>query len=314
MWRDAELVFLHRIGQLRFLSGNVVSVTLVTFQRRGLVEDHRIAVDQSSQRMALSARNVGMAAGQGEWSPLVVIKRRRSPTLRGVAVGARGLAGAVSELSAVRLLVAGFAFLRRPFELDFLLAGKGLVALATGHGAVSTEQGKLCLGVVKSVHVRPGTRIMTGFAAERRAVRPAPGHAIAELPVVRVLMAGGAGLIDKPERQNLVGAVGKPLFVTFVAWNGRVSTRQRKFCLLVHRDGEKRAVKTLHGMAVFAAVVVRRGSELPVMGIFVAIGTIREFDLIDRVFSRGDVALRAFNGGVLPFQRVSRGPMLFHTE
>src|ERR671924_586816 len=59
-------------------------------------------------------------------------------------------------------------------------------------------------------------------------------------------------------------------------------------------DRKGRAVKIQNGMAVFTAVLVRRGRKLSVVGVFVAIRAGGEFHFVNRVFSGGEVALVAF--------------------
>lgn len=93
-----------------------------------------------------------------------------------------------------------------------------------------------------------------------------------------------------------------------------MSARQRELRFLVQGNREKRALKALHVVAVFAAIVVRRAGELSVMHVLVAAGAICELHLVNGVLSGGDVALRAFNRGMFSFKRIARGLVLFDAE
>ena len=289
-------------------------MTGFAFERRGPVENNGIPLDQLCRSVTLRTGDVGVTAGQREWRPFVVVKRRRHPPLRGMAIGARGFARPVLELAPVRLLVAGFTLLRRPFELNLMFPRQRLVALPASQRAVRTQQGELRLRMVKTVYVRPRSRVMAGLASEDRAVGPAFRHPLAELSVMRVLVACRATGVRKVEGQNLVGARGKPRFVAFVARHRRMRSRQRKLCLLVHCNRVQRTVIVLHRVAVFATVVVRRTRELAVMCVFVAIRAMSEFDFVNGVLARRNVALRAFHLRVLPFQGIARGLMFFHAK
>ena len=63
-------------------------------------------------------------------------------------------------------------------------------------------------------------------------------------------------------------------------------------------------MKVLDGVAVLAAVLVRRTLELPVVLIFMAIQASRELNLVYGVLASGNMALIALYRCVLPFQGI----------
>ena len=63
-------------------------------------------------------------------------------------------------------------------------------------------------------------------------------------------------------------------------------------------------MKVLDGVAVLAAVLVRRTRELPVVLIFMAVQASRELNFIYRVLAGGNMALIAIYPRVLPLQGV----------
>lgn len=73
-------------------------------------------------------------------------------------------------------------------------------------------------------------------------------------------------------------------------------------------------MKILYGVAVFAAILVRSGGELVVMGVLMAIRARRELNFIDGILACWRVALVASNGGMLSIQWIFRGGVLFYAE
>src|SRR5690349_25149872 len=94
----------------------------------------------------------------------IVIKERRSPALRIVAIGAGALAS-FRKMPRMRVLVTILANLRRSLELDLRTPRWHLVAITALHDTMCTQQRELCLRVVESSDVRPGPRVMTPLAA-----------------------------------------------------------------------------------------------------------------------------------------------------
>lgn len=155
---------------------------------------------------------------------------------------------------------------------------------------------------------------MAGFAAEGRAVRAALRHAVLEFAVVHVDVTGRAGPILKMERQDFVLAPSGTDFMTIGTRHGCVSASQRETGVAMLRDRKCGAVEIQNGMAIFAFVPVRSGSELAVMGIFVTIGASRELHFVNRVFTRGKMAFAAFDGDVFPLQRILRRVVFLPAE
>jgi hypothetical protein len=195
-------------------------VTLVTFPGRRFVEQHGICFDQLRRRMALVARDVGVAAGERERRALVVVERGRHPALRIVALPAWSVPGTGLELAAVRFFVTRLTIQGRAFELDLVLSGQRFMALPARHRSVHPRERELCFCVVEAIDINPRSRAVTGFTAKWRAIRPLTDHPVIELAVMGILMAGRAGLVGKPERQNLVCTMSDGRFVTFVTRDG----------------------------------------------------------------------------------------------
>ena len=176
------------------------------------------------------------------------------------------------------------------------------------------EERKLRFRVVKTADIRPGPRIVTRFAAQWRPIRPLLRHAILELAMMNILMTTCTSHVFENEGQDLVRAAGGAHFVAIVTGDCGVRSRQRVACLLMHGHGESRLVEILYGMAILASVSVGRGSKLIVMWVFMAIQAGREFDLVDGVLARWEVALVALHLDVLALQRVGRSVVFLHAK
>lgn len=64
-------------------------------------------------------------------------------------------------------------------------------------------------------------------------------------------------------------------------------------------------METLHGVALFAAIVVRWPGELAIMRVFVAVGAADKLHVVNRVFPRRDVALLAGHSGMHSLERIT---------
>ena len=83
--------------------------------------------------------------------------------------------------------------------------------------------------MIEAIDVCPGLHGMTSLTTKRCSIRPLFRHSIVEFALVRVLMAHGAGLIFKFERQDLIRPPGGPDFMTIAAGNRRVRAGKREF-------------------------------------------------------------------------------------
>ena len=249
-----------------------------------LIEQYQFSLDFMLQGMALVAAHFLVAAGEGELRAFIVIEGRRFPALNRVAVRARRNAILGGELSCVCVGVASVAVLRRSFELDVMRASKRFMAIAASDHAVRSDQIEFCLRVVEPLYVNPGANIVAGFATRGCSIHAAKGHAIVEFTLVRIVVARRAGAVLEFERQDFILPPAQPGLVAFGAGYGDVGPGKSKARILVFGDRKCGAVEILYGVAVFAAILVRRRGELLVMFVFMAIQAGGEFDLIDRVF------------------------------
>lgn len=80
------------------------------------------------------------------------------------------------------------------------------------------------------------------------------------------------------------------------------------------RDRIGSAMEIDHGVAVFAAIIIRRSGELVVMRVFVAIRTLREFHFVNGVFARRNMALGAIHLDVFALQGILRSAVLVHAK
>ena len=134
--------------------------------------------------------------------------------------------------------------------------------------------------MVEPVDVRPGLGIVASLAAERSAIGAFSRHAVVEFALVRVLVAGGASAVFKFEGQDRVAAASGTSLVAVDARNRCVRPGQGEARVAMLGDCKCGAVEIRNCVAGFALVVVRRGRELIVMGVFVAIAARGKFHLV----------------------------------
>lgn len=133
--------------------------------RQGLLINHHEALpDHACLRVTFIAGHICMAALQRKVRSRIVIKGRRHPALRLMAFRAWSLSR-LCKLTRMNVLVAVLANLGSALELHLFGPHGHLMTCPASHCAVSAQQGKFCLRVVKPDDVRPGTRVMAGFAA-----------------------------------------------------------------------------------------------------------------------------------------------------
>ena len=281
---------------------------------RRLVKQDRLALHLALQRMAHRTGHVGMTARQRKWRALVMVERRRGPALDHMAIPA--LCGSVfcNELATMRIGMAGFALLRSPFELDFMRAWHGFMAIPAGYCAVRSFQWELCFGMVESVHVDPGSSVVACLAALQGSISALLRHAFVEFPLMRIRVTRGAGAIFEMERQDLVRPAAEAGLVAFRAWDRRMGPGENEARVFVLRDRERRAIKIFDRVAILAAVPIRRPSELPVVGVLMTVRASRELHLINSVLAGRDMAFPALDRGMLSLQRIASGGVFFHAE
>ncbi len=120
-------------------------VTIGAGGRGGLIEDDRRSIHLLHPGMTHAAADVPVSTGQRELRSLFVVKERRAPFRRVVALGAVGGFIGRRELRRMRVLVAFFAFLRGAPEIDvgqFEIEIRRPVALCTTRGAMCSCQFK----------------------------------------------------------------------------------------------------------------------------------------------------------------------------
>ena len=93
-----------------------------------------------------------------------------------------------------------------------------------------------------------------------------------------------------------------------------VRSREREPGVTVFGDGIVCPVEVLDGVTFLTTILVGGSGKLPVMDVLMAIGTQLEFDLIDCVLPRGEVALGTLHLYVLALERILRAGVLFHAE
>lgn len=282
----------------------IIRMAIRTLVRRVLVDHDGLFVHEARLDVALGARNVGVAAGERQSCFRVMIEGGRHPALRIMAICAMRLAVFRLELSVMRIVVTRFTGLGRTLKAR-LVSSRRLVALATGNRPVRTKQGELGLRMVEAIDIAPRLDVVTRFATKRLPVGAAAGHTIVELTFVGILVAGGAGAILKVKRKYLVGTAGETGFVAIRARDSDVSTGEREAGIFVLGDGVGGAVEVRNGVARLALIVVRRGGELIVVRVLVAIGAELKLDVVDGVLARRDVALGAVHLYVLALERIA---------
>ena len=298
----------------RFAWHSFRAVTCNALQRRGLVEEHLFVADESKGIVTAIAFHALVSALQRKFRALVVVKRRRHPSLRSMALCAWHSCGSGHELPAMGIQMALLASRRRSLELNFMRTRRWLVAAIARHCSMGSQERELRLAVVKTTDVYPRFCVVARFAPERTAIAALTRHPLAKFAVVRIRVAGRASAICKMEGCNFVDRVGDSCFVAIIAGNGHVRAREREFRLSMLGNRKQRTVKVLNGVATFAAIIVRRGGKLPGMDVFVAVHAVCKLHVVNCCLAGRDVALRAFHLGVLAFQGVVRACVLFRSE
>jgi len=119
-------------------------VAIDAFVRRVFVHHDLFVSHHPRLHMALGTRNIGVPTGQGKMRLGVMVKGRRRPALRIVAIGTVSLIVLGQELAVVGIFVAGFALRRGALEARFRVGGR-FVASGAGDRAMGAHKGEFCL-------------------------------------------------------------------------------------------------------------------------------------------------------------------------
>jgi len=191
--------------------------------------------------VTFGALHILVGPAQREGSPFIVIKQGRLPLHAVVAVRARSVL-TFGELLSMYVLVAVFAQHGGGLEIHVCQLGfkvRWFVAIDAGGRPVRSEQRKLRLGMVESRDFLPGFGRMARFATQRTSVSPDLLHPLAELAVMHIVMAAGAGqtlpAVDNVRFRLKIGR----LLVAVGAGHGDMPPGQHKAGLLVPREGER---------------------------------------------------------------------------
>ena len=84
--------------------------------------------------------------------------------------------------------------------------------------------------------------------------------------------------------------------------------------VLVLRNRKRRMMEIFDGVALLAAILVRRSSELLIVSILVTIRAGREFHFVNCVFACGRVAFFASHSRMFSLQRIVGRRMLLRTK
>ena len=152
---------------------------------------------------------------------------------------------------------------------------------------------------------------MASFATDRGTIRPHLAHLLVKLALMRVLVTGGTGAIVEMVKDRILGFRGGSLFMTVAAGNCDVAAGENEARLLVALNGVGRRLPTVQGVALFANVLIGGTGKLRLMFVFVTGHAAVELQLVDGLFTFRNVAPRTFHLGVLGFQWVSRGGVIF---
>lgn len=240
-----------------------------------------------------------MRAFQRKLRLTFVIERGGFPGDQVMAGGAIDRLTRRRELISMDVFMAAFTRGRRFAEhdsLDALREIRGLVTFQARRRSMRALQFELGGVVVEGAHFFPGTQAVAGFALLKRA--------FLELALMRILMAFEAGQGFKMIFRCR-GRIQVRRLMTIRARRSGVAAIQRESRLLVVRLAIGGWTKSFHGMAIVAAIRKFRRGELTAVRVLMAVRTGIEFDAIDCAGARGDVTFRAFDGLMLPLQRIT---------
>ena len=175
--------------------------------------------------MALWAAHIFVRPRQWELSAFIVVKRGGCPPLVYMTIPAFCDPVLGHKLAAVRIRMAGFAIRGRSLELNFVGAGKRLVAIPACDRAMGPNQGEFRFGMVKATDVNPRASGVTCFATQCGPIGALCRHSLLEFSLMGIHMAGRAGHIFEMERQDLVCSSAKANLMALRASNSHVGPR-----------------------------------------------------------------------------------------
>lgn len=147
--------------------------------------------------------------------------------------------------------------------------------------------------MIEARQIRPRFHRVARLASHRRTVGANLGHLLAEFTMVRIGVASRAAAIFESVGYEFSGVARRIRFVAFRASDREMRTCQWEAALLVQRYRIGRRLKAANRVTGFALTVVRRGGELTLMNIAVAIEAFGEGDFVARVRARRNMAFRA---------------------
>lgn len=289
-------------------------MTIGTIFWRGFVKQNQFALNLALQGMALCAAHICVRPCQRELSALIVVERRGRPALIHMAISTFCDSVLGNKLATVRIRMTSFAIRRRSLELNFVGTRGRFVTFVTSDRAMSSDQGKFRFRMIEASNVDPGFGVVTRFAAQRSSIGALQRHAVLELALMGIGVAGRASAVREMERQNLVCSSAEAGFVTLRTSDGHVSPGKSEVCVLVLGNRKCRAMKVLYGVAVFAAILVGRGGKLFVVRILMAIRASRELHFVDGVFARRRMAFVTSDGRMFPLERIMRCRVLLNAK
>lgn len=139
-------------------------------------------------------------------------------------------------------------------------------------------------------------------------------HSLLELPLMRILMATGAGQVLPVVNDRRFGREVRGFLVAIATWNGDVPVGEQEARFLVTRQRKRGWLVTLQIVAAVTSIEIWRGGKLTGMPIAVAIGAALEFDFEYRFLSPRNVALCALQPGMSALQRICTQGVLFHRK
>lgn len=159
---------------------------------RGLVKQNQVSFYLFLERVTRGAGNVLMTAFQRKVR-LVMVEKRGPPLIAVVASGT--IVCPRPKLAGMRVLMA-IATISRGFRELHVRHGQfhiwRLVAIDAGHGPMRAHQRKLGLRMVELRYVFPLARRVARLTTERSPRGIARRHALRELPLMHIFMAGRA--------------------------------------------------------------------------------------------------------------------------